>query len=289
MNITEVRVKLMRNRSDRLRAFCSVTIDDDFVVHDLRVIEGRKGYFVAMPSRKLTDNCPNCGAKNELRARYCNNCGTELDEARATEGPNARDKFHVDVAHPINTPCREELQETVLAAYEAELELVEQGLAPEREYDAEDLEDVIEDYEGLEVEEEEEVEEAEASEPEAEELPEEEVAAPGEAAEEVPPEAEAGELAAGETEEAEELPAPETEEAEELPAPETEELTGAGAEEQEELLEQPAEEPVSRAVPLLPGEEPTEAPEEAEEEKEEEEQEEKPEEPDTGEFGAGIF
>jgi stage V sporulation protein G len=271
----------MRNRSDRLRAFCSVTIDDDFVVHDLRVIEGRKGYFVAMPSRKLTDNCPNCGAKNELRARYCNNCGTELDETRATEGPNARDKFHVDVAHPINTPCREELQETVLAAYEAELELVEQGLPPEREYDAQDLEDVIEDYEGLEVEE----EEAEAPEPEAEGLPEEEEATPAQAAEEEPAEAPTAELPSGEAEEAEELAAPETEEAEELPAAETEELPGAGPEE-EELLEQPAEEPVSRAVPPLPGEEPLEAPEEAEEEEEEEE---KPEEPDTGEFGAGIF
>ncbi|MFW6119219.1 MAG: SpoVG family protein [Planctomycetota bacterium] len=286
MNITEVRVKLMRNRSDRLRAFCSVTIDDDFVVHDLRVIEGRKGYFVAMPSRKLTDNCPNCGAKNELRARYCNNCGTELDETRATEGPNARDKFHVDVAHPINTPCREELQETVLAAYEAELGLVEQGLPPEREYDAEDLEDVIEDYEGLEVDEEGE-EEAEAYEPEGEELPEEEEATPVEAAEE-PPEAEAGELPAGETEEAEELLPAEPEEAEQLPAGESEELPGAEPEE-EELLEQPAEEPVSRAVPPLPGEEPLEAPEEAEEEEQEEEKEEKPEEPDTGEFGAGIF
>ena len=51
MNITEVRVKLMQNRSDRLRAFASITIDDDFVVHDLRVIEGRSGFFVAMQVR----------------------------------------------------------------------------------------------------------------------------------------------------------------------------------------------------------------------------------------------
>lgn len=146
MNITEVRVKLMRNRSDRLRAFCSITIDDDFVIHDLRVIEGRKGYFVAMPSRKLTDNCPACGSKNELRAAYCNNCGGKLDPTRATQDPNARDKFHVDVAHPINTPCREMIQETVLAAYEAELDRVEEGLEPQRQYDEEGLDELIDDY-----------------------------------------------------------------------------------------------------------------------------------------------
>ena len=118
MNITEVRVKLMRNRSDRLRAFCSITIDDDFVVHDLRVIEGRKGFFVAMPSRKLADNCPRCGSKNELRSKFCSDCGARLEEGR--QKAVKRDKVHVDVAHPINTVCREMLQERVLAAYQEE-------------------------------------------------------------------------------------------------------------------------------------------------------------------------
>ena len=117
----------MEGRSDRLRAFCSITIDNDFVIHDLRVIEGSEGYFVAMPSRKLTDNCPGCGAKNHLRARYCSNCGTKLDENRATRGPSAREKFHVDVAHPINTPCREAIQASALQAYEDERRRVDQG------------------------------------------------------------------------------------------------------------------------------------------------------------------
>jgi stage V sporulation protein G len=108
----------MRNRSDRLRAFCSVTIDDDFVVHDLRVIEGRKGFFVAMPSRKLADNCPRCGSKNELRSKFCSECGARLEEGR--QKAVKRDKVHVDVAHPINTVCREMLQQRVLAAYQEE-------------------------------------------------------------------------------------------------------------------------------------------------------------------------
>ena len=116
MKITEVRVKLMPRRSDRLRAFCSITIDDDFVVHDLRVIEGRKGLFVAMPSRKLTDACPSCGVRNDLRSRFCGDCGAKLVR-RARGKDMSHDDLHVDVAHPVNTPCRETLQATVLAAY----------------------------------------------------------------------------------------------------------------------------------------------------------------------------
>ena len=138
MNITEVRVKLMRNRSDRLRAFCSITIDGDFVVHDLRVIEGRKGLFVAMPSRKLTDNCPRCSAKNELRAKFCGECGGALSHDRTDKA--TAEKSHVDVAHPINTPCRDMLQGTVLAAYREEVQSAGEDLstpegAPVAEFD----------------------------------------------------------------------------------------------------------------------------------------------------------
>src|SRR4249919_3364255 len=73
--ITEVRIKLMEDNNERLQAFCSVTFDDAFVVRDLKIIEGTKGSFVAMPSRKLTDRCSSCGCKNHLRSRYCNQCG----------------------------------------------------------------------------------------------------------------------------------------------------------------------------------------------------------------------
>ena len=87
MVITEVRIKLMEdsNENERLQAFCSVTFDNAFVVRDLKIIEGTKGSFVAMPSRKLTDRCPGCGCKNHLRARFCNQCGSKLDEDRATD------------------------------------------------------------------------------------------------------------------------------------------------------------------------------------------------------------
>ncbi len=67
MEITEVRIKLMDDGGERLQAFCSITFDDCFVIRDLKIIEGTTGPFVAMPSRKLTAHCPQCGCKNHLR------------------------------------------------------------------------------------------------------------------------------------------------------------------------------------------------------------------------------
>jgi stage V sporulation protein G len=118
--ITEVRIKLMDDNNERLQAFCSVTFDDAFVVRDLKIIEGTKGSFVAMPSRKLTDRCGQCGCKNHLRARYCNQCGHKLDEDRATRDADGRAKLHADIAHPINSACREVIQTAVLKAFNEE-------------------------------------------------------------------------------------------------------------------------------------------------------------------------
>lgn len=81
MRITDVRVKKVFGNS-KLKAWVSVTFDDSFVVHNLKVIEGNRGLFVAMPSRR-----------------------TETGE-------------HRDIAHPINSEFREELERAVLEAYE---------------------------------------------------------------------------------------------------------------------------------------------------------------------------
>lgn len=120
MVITEVRIKLMEDNHERLQAFCSVTFDDMFVIRDLKIIEGTKGSFVAMPSRKLTDRCGGCGCKNHLRSRFCNLCGGRLDEDRALRGADGRAKLHADIAHPINSSCREIIQGAVLRAYQEE-------------------------------------------------------------------------------------------------------------------------------------------------------------------------
>lgn len=125
MDITEVRIKLMEDNSgsnERLQAFCSITFDDMYVIRDLKIIEGAKGFFVAMPSRKLTDRCTHCGTKNHLRSRFCNQCGGRLDENRALRDAEGRAKLHADIAHPINSSCREKIQTAVLAGYAEELE-----------------------------------------------------------------------------------------------------------------------------------------------------------------------
>jgi len=122
MNITEVRVKLVKDNAERLRAFCSVTLDAAFVIRDLKVIDGTSGPFVAMPSRKLADRCPKCGSKNHLKARFCNDCGARLKEDRTPRDSQARVKRHADGAHPLNTACREQVQSAVIEAYRKELE-----------------------------------------------------------------------------------------------------------------------------------------------------------------------
>jgi stage V sporulation protein G len=126
--ITEVRIKLMEdhNENERLQAFCSVTFDNAFVVRDLKIIEGTKGPFVAMPSRKLTDRCQGCGYKNHLRARFCNQCGHKLDEDRAVRDTDGRAKLHADIAHPINSACREVIQTAVIKAFQEEKERAKQ-------------------------------------------------------------------------------------------------------------------------------------------------------------------
>ncbi|MBA7521961.1 putative septation protein SpoVG [subsurface metagenome] len=122
MQVTEVRVKLMGRKSERLKAFCSVTFDGEFVVRDVKVIEGTNGLFVAMPSRQLSDRCPMCRNKNALRARFCGECGARLDESRATRNEQGRLKLHVDIAHPLNSILdilRELLHSDIAAEYTA--------------------------------------------------------------------------------------------------------------------------------------------------------------------------
>jgi stage V sporulation protein G len=126
VEITEVRIKLMEEPGERLKAFCSITFDDCFVVRDLKIIEGTSGPFVAMPSRKLTSHCHRCGMKNHLRAAYCNQCGAKQEEGRAPKDADGRAKLYADIAHPINSDCREMIQERVIQEFFTEIELAKQ-------------------------------------------------------------------------------------------------------------------------------------------------------------------
>jgi stage V sporulation protein G len=121
VDITEVRVKLMEESEEqRLQAFCSITLDDAFVIRDLKIIEGATGPFVAMPSRKLTAHCPQCGCKNHLRAAYCNQCSSRLKETPTAKDEEGHAKLYADIAHPINSACREMIQRRVIQAFEEE-------------------------------------------------------------------------------------------------------------------------------------------------------------------------
>ena len=94
MQITDVRVRKVA-KEGKLKAFVSITIDEEFVVHDIKVIEGEKGLFIAMPSKKSMDG--------EYR----------------------------DIAHPINSGTRERIQSTILERYEQSLEEEDETAAEE--------------------------------------------------------------------------------------------------------------------------------------------------------------
>lgn len=85
LNITDVRVRLVSKEDSKLKAVASITIDECFVIHEIRIIEGINGCFVAMPSRKTPDG------------------------------------DFKDTAHPIDTPTREFVDKTILEAYEKAL------------------------------------------------------------------------------------------------------------------------------------------------------------------------
>lgn len=87
MNITDVRVRIVKKDDSKLKGVASITFDDCFVVHDIKIVEGNEGLFITMPSRKTPE-------------------GT-----------------FKDIAHPIKTEMRQTISESVLAAYNREKEL----------------------------------------------------------------------------------------------------------------------------------------------------------------------
>lgn len=122
MEITEVKIFLKEGQDKKLKAYATITFDNMFVVRNVKVIEGTKGLFVAMPSRKLKDSCPKCGFRNALRSKFCNQCGASLPQAEpriAAPGEDAsKQSEHKDIAHPITAECRDYIQKKVLEAYD---------------------------------------------------------------------------------------------------------------------------------------------------------------------------
>ena len=122
MKVTEVRIFIIAGQDKKLKAYATVTFDDSFVVRNIKVIQSSSGVFVAMPSRKTKISCSECGYKNEVGSRYCNQCGSE--EKVALDGEGARDSKaeHRDIAHPISQEFRDYVQSEILKAYQAEIQ-----------------------------------------------------------------------------------------------------------------------------------------------------------------------
>ena len=119
MEITEVRISLRESEGKRLKAYATITLDNSFVVRNIKIIEGNNGLFVAMPARKLKQFCPRCGKKVDLGSQFCNHCGGQLPPSNR-EPENGRHTTHQDLAHPINQEFRDYLQSKVLDAYHQE-------------------------------------------------------------------------------------------------------------------------------------------------------------------------
>ncbi len=126
MKITEVRIFPKEGEDKKLRAFATITLDDCFIVRDLKIIEGNKGLFVAMPSRRIKNPCPKCRRGNVVHSQYCNQCGNKLVisspqfTSPETDEAKLRQSEHRDVAHPITLDFREYIQKMVLEAYQSQ-------------------------------------------------------------------------------------------------------------------------------------------------------------------------
>lgn len=128
MQITEVKIFMKEGQDKKLKAYATITFDNMFVVRNVKIIDGNKGLFVAMPSRKLKDPCPKCNFRNTVRSKFCNQCGASLPMPApaapaangAGMGDEARQSEHKDIAHPITAECRDYIQKKVLEAYDKE-------------------------------------------------------------------------------------------------------------------------------------------------------------------------
>jgi stage V sporulation protein G len=120
MEITQAKVHLKGSQDSKLKAFVTITFDDMFVVRDLKVIEGKKGLFVAMPSVKMKEPCQKCHRKIPIHSKFCCECGFKLPEHSANPSEDEDREEHKDIAHPITAEAREYIRKKVLDAYEAE-------------------------------------------------------------------------------------------------------------------------------------------------------------------------
>lgn len=111
----EIRVEmtLVENGNGPLKAYCTLMLNQSFVVKDVRLIETPKGLTVAMPSRWRTKRCERCHEKNSVVSRYCNQCGVALTQLPPSETSRGR----IDLIHPVSPEARQKIENTVIQHY----------------------------------------------------------------------------------------------------------------------------------------------------------------------------
>lgn len=129
MNITEVKVVLADNTKSKLLGYASITIENAFAVHDIRIISGNSGAFVAMPSKPTSVYCSACSRKNNAVSKFCAECGEKLIPTTKPEDPGQKARSHIDIAHPINAKCRDLVESIVLGEYSKQFALAKNRAA----------------------------------------------------------------------------------------------------------------------------------------------------------------
>jgi len=113
-----IRLASAAEETKGLKAYCSIEIPPGLIINDMKIIDGRKGLYVAMPSRKLCERCPKCRTNVELLAKFCQSCGEHQPQRTLEQDNNGRLKRFADIVHPVTQECRSIIHEAVMTAYE---------------------------------------------------------------------------------------------------------------------------------------------------------------------------
>lgn len=117
LRITKIQIVPATPAERPVCGYCSLTLADCFAVHDLRILQSHGRYFVAMPSRRRTLPCSGCGTKLQLHSAFCHQCGTRQRPAERASDLVRPERTHVDIAHPITSEFRQQLEQAIIAEY----------------------------------------------------------------------------------------------------------------------------------------------------------------------------
>ena len=111
MQITDIRFHLPQHTEQRLLAYATITFDECFVVHDIRLLRRGDGILVVLPSKRFRYPCPQCSRKCDFDSQFCKHCGANFKAV-------VNETFS-DIAHPINKEFRHYFDSTIIERFQA--------------------------------------------------------------------------------------------------------------------------------------------------------------------------